>query len=326
MYDQTDPRSSLVSSAPAAGIAADPAKPYDTASCIHFMAGPPQDEDALCRKWYGRGNNFLVCYVEARAGAEISRPSQGDEYVILSPQHATALRVDSAHVAEDIPGYSVVMVPPGPSTIKVKNEGHFFLLLTTRSEDLAGKAVNAAAYVAPRHQVAPLVPWPQAVDGARLRHYSMDVASEPGRFGRIWRCSTFMVNLFVEDRPRDIEKVSPHHHDDFEQGSLLMAGTMSHHLRWPWTTTMRNWLPDEHMDCDSPSLAVIPPPAIHTSNGTGSGRRLMADIFCPPRIDFSQKPGWVLNAAEYPMPSAQTMHPTVNGVAIAPDGLSRSAP
>lgn len=304
MYDKSDPRSTLSSNPPAASGAPDAAKPFGAASFVHFKEGPPQEEGPLLRLWVARGQNFVVCYVEAQAGAEIRRVSQPDEYVILSPQHATTLHVESSHGSEDIPGYSVVVVPPGPSTIRAKTAGHFFLLLTTRNDDMARIAVNGTAYVAARHHVAPYRPWPDAVAGPKLRRYSMEVANQPGRFGRIWRCSTFMVNLFVEDGPRDIEKVSPHYHDDFEQGSLLMSGTMSHHVRWPWTTNMRNWLPDAHADCGSPSLAVIPPPAIHTSNGTGTELRLMVDIFCPPRVDFSQKAGWVLNADEYPMPQA----------------------
>lgn len=307
MYDKTDPRSTLSTATPAAVTAPDAAKPYGTASCIHFKQGPADDSEPLSRKWYGRGNNFIICYIEAKAGARISRKSQPDEFVILSPLHATELHIQSDHGSADIPGYSVVIVPAGSSTIEVKSEGHFFILYTTQSKDLAAKAVNAAAYEATRHHVAPLVPWPDPVGGPKIRCYSMEVANEPGRFGRIWRCTTFMVNLFVETAPRDVEKVSPHYHDDFEQGSLLMSGTMSHHIRWPWTSNMRNWLPDEHMDCDSPSIAIIPPPAIHTSNGTGAELRLMVDVFCPPRIDFSQKPGWVLNANEYPMPAQQTI-------------------
>jgi len=184
MYDTTDLRSTLSSNAAKPAVAAPAGGPYDSASCVHFKEGAPQEEDALSRKWYVRGNNFVVCYVEARQAAEIVRTGQPDEYMILLPQHAAALRVTTAGGTEDIPGYSVVVVPPGDSRIQVQADCHMFLLFSTRNEDLAARAINAEAYAQPRHHVASLVPWPAPPAGYKLRRYSMEVADQPGRFGR----------------------------------------------------------------------------------------------------------------------------------------------
>ncbi len=301
MYESDDPRSRLstAQSAPAPAPTA-----FGRSTYARFYAAPPQIEEALHRTWIARGQNFVVAYSEAEAGAVFARAGQVDEYVLLLPETGSAATVEANGETLEIGGFTITMIPPGDSAVRVTAGGPVVRLFSARAEDLAARASNAATYAGPHPQVPPFQPWPEPVGGYRIRSYSLDVADEPGRFGKIFRCTTFMVNVFPPQMgPRDPARLSPHHHDDFEQCSLAIGGTYVHHLRWPWTANLADWRDDEHEECGSPSIAVIPPRIIHTSAAIDPGANLLVDIFSPPREDFSKMAGWVLNAADYPMPA-----------------------
>lgn len=301
MYDPTDPRSRMA----AAPAAAKSSAPTDFAGADYglFYETEPQLVADGARTWLTRGQNFMVAHSEADAGGVLERTGQPDEYVLLLPDRHTPAVVEVGGERVEVEGYSLVIVPPGDSRITLPKGGRATRILSTQARDLAARCSNAESYAEPHPNVALLEPWPDPVGGFRIRAYSLDVPPTPGRFGRIFRCTTLMVNyLDPQHGPRDITKLSPHHHDDFEQGSLALDGAFTHHLRWPWTTNLNVWRNDEHALVKSPSLTVIPPPAIHTSRGMEAGLNQLVDIFSPPRLDFS-KQGWVLNADEYPMPA-----------------------
>lgn len=301
MYNASDPRATLAPASAPAEMTATVSYPADYV-IFHDAAPAAEDRDGG-RHWYARGQNFVVGYSDCADGMTVRRVGQPDEWMLLLPWFATSARITCDGTMVHAPGYSLVVIPPGDSEIEITGRGQVVQVFTSNAADLCALAINADSYDHEHRNVAPLQSWPAAADGRRIRVYSLDVPRAEGRMGRIWRCSTLMINLsFPIQGPRDETKLSPHSHADFEQGSLVLAGEYVHHIRWPWTPDRRTWREDEHEVCGSPSLTVIPPPAVHTSQAIGPALNHLIDIFAPPRHDFSARPGWVLNAAEYPTP------------------------
>ena len=306
-YSSADPRSQLGTAVPAAGAAAAPyaaskgPTQFAAAEYAKFHEMPPSEVSAGARTWYSRGQNFIIAYSEVTAETVFTRKNVDEYFVILMDKDSKAT-LSASGEQRDVDGYTISILPPGESSVKV-SRGTVVRVISTRNEDLAAKCSNATAYAVAHPNIPPFQPWPDPPGGYRIRSYSLDVPPKEGRFGRLWRSTTMMINVLpYEPAPRDVMKLSPHHHDDFEQGSLALKGSFTHHIRWPWVANMHSWRNDDHEACPAPSIAVIPPPAIHTSAATDPGGNQLIDIFSPPRQDFSKMPGWVLNADEYPMP------------------------
>jgi hypothetical protein len=307
-YDERDPRSQLAATA----TAPRPRSSGGSYPPQYFEFGdlaPDEVTDSGSATWLVRSQTCCVAYTEARTGDVLERTAQPDEYMVLVPEQAgatsTVITIATPQESHDVEAGSVVVVPPGKSTITVRHDGPVVRIFSTVADDLVASCRNEDVYAEPDPNVAPFEAWPDPPAGHRVRVYRLaDVPTDGDRFGRLWRCSTIMVNYFVpDDGPRDPGRLSPHHHDDFEQLSLQLSGDYLHHMRTPWTTNLAEWRDDEHRTCASPAVTIIPPPVIHTTQGLGHMRHQLIDIFSPPRLDFSQRPGWVLNADEYPMPS-----------------------
>lgn len=302
MYQQDDPRSALATAAaarPDGGGAIAAAQYFQFRDLVSPDAPGPDQRTAVVR-----GQNVILLYTEARAGDTLDNGTLDGELalVVTDDSPALSVRADAGTVEVDGPG--LVVVPPGASHIEVRGDGPLVRLVEAGEPAWRDRAANAGAYAEDHPHVTLLRRWPEPVGGPALRHYRLaDVPEDPARFGRIFRTRSYMVNLLPPQHgPRDPHKLSPHTHEDFEQLSLAMRGEYVHHIRTPWGPDRTDWREDEHVRLGSPSVAIIPPPTVHTSEASDPGVNQLIDIFSPPRVDFSARPGWVLNADDYPMP------------------------
>ncbi|MES2189939.1 MAG: hypothetical protein V4454_07440 [Pseudomonadota bacterium] len=268
-----------------------------------YYASEPQLKDGGQKTWITRSANVVVVVSQVSAGTELERDDNPDEYLLLLPPGVRASVTAGVESIEAGPE-SLTILPPGKSAIRVLDSGVVTRVFTVRAADLAVRAENAAIYANGAPGVAPLKDWPAPLDGYKLRNYKLPEYTDPKIFGRLFRSSNLMINVFERktDR-RDPRKMSPHSHPDFEQISLTLEGSFIHYLRTPWTADSTTWRDDEHVHVDSPSTLVIPANLIHTTRDVGEGVAWLIDIFGPPRMDFSLQPGVVRNADEYPMPA-----------------------
>ncbi len=299
-YDKNDPRSQLSTAGSAPTGIPRPAQYRE----LHEV-GPDEKHDNGSNTWWTRSQAMLIGWTEAQPGDELTSDVAGEHAVLVFDGATLQVTHDGEVTSVDEP--AVVIVPPGSSSLRITSPGTVIRVIAPpTAPHLPGRCANKREYEQGDTNVAVFAPWPDPADGHRIRVYP--IADHPiaeGRLGRIFRCSAVMINVLPEsDDPRDPSKLSPHHHDDFEQVSLQAVGDYVHHMRVPWTPDSTTWRDDEHGACQAPAVVVIPPPLIHTSQAVGAMRHWLIDVFAPPRRDFSERPGWVLNADEYPMPAS----------------------
>lgn len=309
-YGKDDPRSKLITSKRDENS---DGGSWTPASYGLYYKDKPVDDDANGKAWFTRGQDLLVNYIEAAPGATFARTNQLDEYMIVVVDPNTPYEVSAQHgvngpETRSGPGHQVIIVPPGDSSVTFPNGGRVVRLFSTQSDDLNAKCANRETYATPDKNIPEFQRWPDPVDGFKLRVYDLWAERKPGQFGPIWRCTTIMLNFPPPGNgPRDITKMSPHSHADFDQCSLVMEGSFLHNMRWPWTVDKNMWMPDEFPITEAPSATIIPARVIHSSEGLHRTNNRMADIFAPPRLDFSLLEGWIQNHDEYPLPEGYAL-------------------
>lgn len=259
------------------------------AQLIDFSAGGTERRFAIA-------TNFIVEWVNPDAG-EVSIESETEMLVIL-PKGGTIITGTERFVADAV---SVGIIPPGCFSVETFKTAAI-ILATDRPDLDSQNAINAGQPKDKR--VAPITAFARPeplVEPLLLALDSIPVPPDNGRV-RFLQSATMSINIVVYSGPRDNTALSPHSHEDIEQGTLAITGNYIHHLRRPWSRNVKEWLADVHLDAGSETLLLIPPELIHTTEGVMANDHFMLDIFAPPRRDFIAK-NWMSNANDYLPPN-----------------------
>lgn len=268
---------------------------------------PPDETKGGARRWFHRTLNMVCVYMEGERGASFVRRGSPDEYFAWPLFHRVRVTADGETV--DAPRGSVVVVPPGDSTVELVEEGHVWLGFSGLGSDLFDRCPNNDEYKDSPEGMAPIETWPEPIDGYRVRVYNLfqQPAGRPQCFVHRTAMANFGYGFPAVSGAKPDWQLTPHSHKDFEQLSIVHSGTHIYHMRRAWGRDSTEWLPDEHIPISSPGVAVAKPPDIHTiqlvSNGIPGG---VLDFFCPIRADYASREGTITNRADYPTRAAST--------------------
>ncbi len=137
-FVDNDPRAKLTSTASTKAVST-----YGRSSYANFYETSPQVETSHCRTWLTRGQNFLVAYSLVDAGGQITRRDQSQEHVLLLPDGDLEVRVRAGGEELVDSGRSLIVVPPGDSTIDVLSGGRVVEMLPTLDDELTSLCSNA---------------------------------------------------------------------------------------------------------------------------------------------------------------------------------------
>jgi hypothetical protein len=295
VFDATDPRANLGDSK-SRGQSSTARRPQ-----LFELDGiePTQVDLKGSQTWWIRSQNLVVAFTRARGGSVLQRAGQPDAYMAMlrGPNAQASISADGGGC--EITSETLAIIDAEDSEIAIAQDCVLLRMFSSRSEDLAALCLNTEAYRDPDPNVTLLPPAPHSRIGGVTTYVMAEIPKMADRFGRIYSSDALMLNyMYAEEGPRDPDRLSPHSHDDFEQVSIQLEGNYIHDLRTPWTPRLCDWQPDEHLAASSPAILVIPPPLVHTSRWVGEGLHQLADAFAPPRPDFSEMPGWLLNASD----------------------------
>jgi len=237
-----------------------------------------------------KAQNVLVEWID-RPERPVVAESR-DEMILLVADGVAQVDDGSGEIA--VAGHSVVITPPGCITVTVLG-GRAVLLATDRA-DLDGPEGEQRDV-----RIAPVgTPFSRSQPLNRLLVMPFDEIPNPSGNPRIRfiQSATMSLNIVRYEGARDTRSLSPHAHDDIQQGTLAIDGRYVHHLRTPWGRDIAHWREDEHVEAGPATLLLIPPEIVHTTQGLGDEPHLLIDIFAPPRRDFIAK-GWMANADDY---------------------------
>lgn len=268
----------------------------------HFDVREPDETNNGTSHWYAPAVNFVVATSKVQPGATLTITGNPDEHCLVLPTGAPAVRVSAGGDEIEASENTLVVLPPGDSRVEILGSGYVHRVFSRFSPTFERTRKFAAPQAPRAAEVAELIPWPDPVGGFKLRRYALADYAHLDGVQRIFRTSNMMIKLApAKNSRRSPSELSPHLHEDFEQASLVVHGRWIHHVRRAWGKDSTQWLADEHVSVGAPSVTIMPPPDIHTSQSVGEELNQLIDIFAPPRVDFS-KAGRVTNADEYPMP------------------------